>query len=324
VIAEPRSIPSREPVREVWERSGDDLDLDASSDLQELDLANHPSYDRGRGGGDRRRRRSRIRVGEPLARGEEPVSRGREPIPRGGEPVSRSIIVPKPAEVVDLDNEVLLDEPAGTTPLPIRNPNREGRPEKVERGGRSAGRRERPPSEPPQVISVEMTEEEQDVYSFMGISPMILSTEPVRDPKSTIVAVALPGQSTRLPNGAAVALPPSRPPQVDEPQMDNVMAEVPEPEPEPMPLPNVEPEETPRVTRKVVTPRATRKVIPEAIPEVPPEVIPEAAPEVTPEVNVYTTPMLVSSPEAEEAAAAMEDAANPSRRRRRRSSTASG
>jgi ribonuclease E len=315
-IAEPRSIPSREPVREVWERSGDDLDLDASSDLQELDLANQPSYDRGRGGGDRRRRRSRIRVGEPLARGEEPVSRGREPIPRGGEPISRSI-VPKPADVVDLDNEVLLDEPAGTTPLPIRNPNREGRPEKVERGGRSAGRRERPPAEPPQVISVEMTEEEQDVYSFMGISPMILSTEPVRDPKSTIVAVALPGQSTRLPNGAAVALPPPRPTQVDEPQEDALEAEAPEPEP----IFNVEPEVTP----KVIIPKATPRVIPKvAAPQVTDEVPPEVSPEVPPEVNVYATPMLVSSPEAEEAAAAMEDAANPSRRRRRRSSTASG
>jgi ribonuclease E len=59
-----------------------------------------------------------------------------------------------------------------------------------------------------------MTEEEQDVYSFMGISPLILSTEPVKDPKSIIVAVALPGQSTRMPNGASVMLPPPPKPNV--------------------------------------------------------------------------------------------------------------
>jgi ribonuclease E len=168
----------RDAGREVWEKPDDEFD--SSPDLQELNLENHPSYERGRGG-DRRRRRSRIRVGEP-------------PIARGG-------AVPKP-ELVSEVSEAPAEEVSTPTPLPTRNPNREARPEKVDRGGRNA-RRDRPPAEPPQVIAVEMTEEEQDVYSFMGISPLILSTEAVRDPKSTIVAVALPGQSTRTPNSIA-------------------------------------------------------------------------------------------------------------------------
>jgi ribonuclease E len=236
-INESRSYPSREPAREVWERSGDDLDLDASPDLQELDLANHPSYDRGRGG-DRRRRRSRIRVGEPMSREDAPPPRSREPISRN--------TLPKPAATVDLDLEpdVAVDEPPTATPLPIRNPNREGRPEKVDRGGRSAGRRERPPAEPPQIISVEMTEEEQDVYSFMGISPLILATEPVKDPKSTIVAVGLPGQTSRMPNG--VSMPSDQPPiqevaaddleEAPEPEEQPIFDFEPEPEPEPEPI----------------------------------------------------------------------------------------
>lgn len=192
-IAEHRSLPSREPAREVWEKPGDDLDLDSSADLQELDLANHPSYSPSRGN-ENRRRRGRVRVGEPVSRN----------------PVSRIA----PAEVVNddpdepLHQDIVVEEIPTPTPLPTRNPNREARPEKAA-NGRSA-RRERPPAEPPQIVSVEMTEEEQEVYSFMGISPLILSTEPIKDPKSIIVAVALPGQSTRMPNGASVTLPPAK------------------------------------------------------------------------------------------------------------------
>jgi ribonuclease E len=280
-FTEPRSLPSREPAREVWERSGDDLDLDASPDLQELDLANHPSYDRGRGG-DRRRRRSRIRVGEPMAREDAP--------PRSREPIGRNTL-PKPAVVVDLDAETdgAVDEPVITagTPLPIRNPNREGRPEKVERGGRSSGRRERPPAEPPQIVSVEMTEEEQEVYSFMGISPLILSVEPVKDPKSTIVAVALPGQSGRMPNG--VTLPSELSFQ------ESIPEDVPElPEVEAIDEPD-EPDEQPEFSLSEV----------------------EAAPR-------YAPPVLVSSaPEPEDMTESGAEAADPRRRRRRRSSSAS-
>jgi len=196
-IAEPRSLPTREPAREVWEKPGDDLDMDSSADLQELDLANHPSYSPSRGG-ENRRRRGRVRVGEPVSRS------------------TPSRVAPAEVANDDLgdssDHDIAIEETPVATPLPTRNPNREARPEKVA-NGRSA-RRERSPAEPPQVISVEMTEEEQDVYSFMGISPLILSTEPVKDPKSIIVAVALPGQSTRMPNGASVMLPPPPKPNV--------------------------------------------------------------------------------------------------------------
>jgi ribonuclease E len=293
-IAEPR-FPSREQSREVWEKPGEDLDMDASSDLQELDLANHPSYAPSRNGENRRRRGGRVRVGEPI------VARGAVNRIAPAETVNDEM---RDRAVETPNGLAAIDESAITTgtPLPTRNPNREARPEKVERGGRGA-RRDRPPAEPPQMISVEMTEEEQDVYSFMGISPLILSTETVKDPKSLIVAVALPGQSTRMPNGVSVGLPSARSHEAE-------VASVDEPE-------GGDREED------------------EAVPQEAPKLY--LAPEVTPS---YTAPILVKSVappvQAEEMAAEAESAEvesaeaesaedgvdNTRRRRRRRSSTA--
>jgi ribonuclease E len=54
--------------------------------------------------------------------------------------------------------------------------------------------------EPPEVIVVEMTEEEQDVYSLIGISPLVLIDREPKDPRNVIVQVALPGQEPRAAN----------------------------------------------------------------------------------------------------------------------------
>jgi ribonuclease E len=68
--------------------------------------------------------------------------------------------------------------------------------------------------EPPEVIVVEMTEEEQDVYSLIGISPLVLIDREPKDPRNVIVQVALPGQEPR----AANALTPKS--SVDAPNFD--------------------------------------------------------------------------------------------------------
>lgn len=54
--------------------------------------------------------------------------------------------------------------------------------------------------EPPELIVVEMTEEEQDVYSLIGISPLVLVDREVKDPRNVIVTVALPGQAPKMAN----------------------------------------------------------------------------------------------------------------------------
>ena len=46
----------------------------------------------------------------------------------------------------------------------------------------------------PEVITVEMTPEEQEVYALMGISPLVRLNRQVKNPKSAIVNVKLPGQ----------------------------------------------------------------------------------------------------------------------------------
>ncbi|MBW4657246.1 MAG: Rne/Rng family ribonuclease [Drouetiella hepatica Uher 2000/2452] len=179
-------------LRDNWERSGErvtersnertheragfeqeNLDLDASADLQELDLTNHPNYQE-RSKDSRRRRRTRLKVGEPVIRGS---------------------VAPTLRSEIETEDEPL-PLPVIEEPAPVPRNVREPRPEKPERG-RTAARREKPVAEPPQVISVEMTPEEQEIYALMGISPMVLATEPIKDPKSAIISVTLPGQSIR-------------------------------------------------------------------------------------------------------------------------------
>ena len=45
-----------------------------------------------------------------------------------------------------------------------------------------------------------MTEEEQDVYSLIGISPLVLVDREIKDPRNVIVTVALPGQAPKIAN----------------------------------------------------------------------------------------------------------------------------
>jgi ribonuclease E len=40
-----------------------------------------------------------------------------------------------------------------------------------------------------------MTPEEQEVYAWMGISPLVLSQQEVKNPKSALISVVLPGQA---------------------------------------------------------------------------------------------------------------------------------
>ncbi|MDP8965558.1 MAG: hypothetical protein M3O33_16555, partial [Cyanobacteriota bacterium] len=52
-------------------------------------------------------------------------------------------------------------------------------------------------TEPPEVIAIEMSPEEQDVYALMGISPLVRLNREVKNPKSVILSVVLPGESNQ-------------------------------------------------------------------------------------------------------------------------------
>ena len=158
-----RGRESREPQRQT------DEEMDNSNDLQALDLLHHPSYQER--GNNRRRRRRRG--------GPEPATRSSSRSERGS---SSPTLSGRSAK----DN-------AGVVTT------RESRVEKTER----RSRREKTPSEPPEVVVVEMTPQEQDVYALMGISPLALSTATVKTPKTAIVNVALPGEGGKLLNTMA-------------------------------------------------------------------------------------------------------------------------
>ena len=317
--AETRSIPSREPresreqPRETWERTGDEFEADASSDLQELDLTNHPNYqERGRGGDRRRRRSTRMKVSEPALKG---------------------VVAPK-LEAETEEEPVALEEPTSSTPVRVAKEPRADKPERSR-----SGRREKQAAEPPQVISVEMTPDQQDVYALMGISPLVLCAETIKDPKSTIISIAAPGQAPRLLS--------ERPSEDSEAELEILApaaradADLEEPAPE-----QAEPKELPREVRQLsIAPPIRRSDLDNAAAALS-ELLPEAAsplfeakspkplkPEAAePEVAELDSEAEASDSAADagdeagdassEASEAGSEASDVRRRRRRRSSTA--
>lgn len=59
---------------------------------------------------------------------------------------------------------------------------------------RGRGRRGRGAERPVEHITVEMTQDEQDVYAWLGISPLVLKDTEVADLRSAVVTVTLPGE----------------------------------------------------------------------------------------------------------------------------------
>ncbi|KAM3099648.1 Rne/Rng family ribonuclease [Phormidesmis sp. 146-12] len=201
-----RSEPRRE-IPSVTEAFWDGDDAEPENGDQDLDLINHPSY-REQGRATNRRRRRRV--------GEEPIREGappREGLPREGPPregVSREVIraktvpweepvrhVPTPTPLPALVNR---NEPVVEPPEQLLMPEetsapREGRvlDDRRTRTGRRGA--VKPAAEPPESVYVEMTPEEQEVYAWMGISPLVLSTRELKNPKSATVIVTLPGQA---------------------------------------------------------------------------------------------------------------------------------
>ncbi|MBE9158263.1 ribonuclease E/G [Nodosilinea sp. LEGE 06152] len=158
-----------------------DTDIDGRPDLQELDLVNHPSYQDRSGRGNNRRRRRR----DPL-----PTTRsnGRDvPVVKEAGPPVPSLDVKEPAESVA---PVIISKTEDDK-VPTRGRGRTGGRSDVQ----SDPSRNRKPATSPQVVTVEMTPDEQRIYAMMGISPMVLSTQEVADPRNVVVSVVLPGQA---------------------------------------------------------------------------------------------------------------------------------
>ncbi|MCG8365849.1 MAG: Rne/Rng family ribonuclease, partial [Pseudanabaenales cyanobacterium] len=152
----PSSLPTAIP-----ERCHDDLE--PHQDLQELDLLNHPNYQERSGAKGRSRHRRRRASDSPALRN------------------SARLELERVANLTETPDHRVAEEAEATV---------------VPKVGRSRnGRQEKKPVEPPEVISVEMTPDEQRIYAMMGISPLVLAHQAVKDPKTAIMNVVLPGQT---------------------------------------------------------------------------------------------------------------------------------
>jgi ribonuclease E len=183
-VREERSL---EPARAAWEAQNEGLDFDGNSSSS-LDLINHPSYqDLGNGA---RRRRSRQRLGE----GNLPV--------REEEPTRSKLRVPSVPSIADSRGEYLgvpgVRASSETFPIASTIGQRRDRDD-LERVRPARPELMKPMVEPPEVIAVEMTPEEQDVYALMGVSPLLLLDRTVKNPKNAIISVTLPGQGGTAP-----------------------------------------------------------------------------------------------------------------------------
>lgn len=210
-VAEPLVTPP--PVREVrafretpppdptWEARSEAVE-DTQADDQ-LGIMYHPDYQERTGPNNSRRRRRRPRFGEAPLREESSKSPVRISAPLPIVNHFRPGLVAEP-EGLSSEERITRTEEVGIPAVSgFRLPS-------ADETGLSAGEErlrgpkpERPKPakeiEPPEIISVEMTPEEQDVYALMGISPLVLINRPVKNPKSVIVSVSSPGESPQTP-----------------------------------------------------------------------------------------------------------------------------
>ncbi|MBD2441215.1 Rne/Rng family ribonuclease [Nostoc sp. FACHB-110] len=190
-------LPQREPrlpvarisePRESFDTFGDNFDNDA--DLSALNLMNHPSYHELGDNNKRNSRTRRKRIGINGANGRDeqrlaPNSLGFEN---------------------DTDLELDTDVDLGPTPeIPTPSIGKSGWTERVERNKVIKTEPVKPVVEPPEIRTVEMTLEEQDVFALMGVSPLVKLDREVKNPKSVIINIVQPGQGANTPLESSLA-----------------------------------------------------------------------------------------------------------------------
>jgi len=173
----PRLVESRETYEELETA----FNADSDNDQQDLELLNHPSYQElGDANNNRRRRRRRIEIGEGVGKDETRMP-------------SRLTLVNERESEIDTDPEL------PTTPEVILPAT--GKANWIDRERTKPAKPEPVKSvEPPEIVHVEMTPEEQEVYAEMGVSPLVRLNHAVKNPKSVILSITLPGE---LPPGSS-------------------------------------------------------------------------------------------------------------------------
>ncbi|MBG1267302.1 Rne/Rng family ribonuclease [Nostoc sp. WHI] len=223
---EPRQPSARIPEpRESYDGFGEAFDGDA--ELGNLNLINHPSYQELNDNKRRTRtRRSRISIN-----GFNGKDEGR------ANPLA---FVNEPELDVDVEPEL------GVTPeIPSPTLGKPGWSERVERIKVTKAEPVKPVVEPPEIRTVEMTFQEQDMFALMGISPLVKLDQEVKNTKSVIINVIQPGQAPTMPTESTSELTTAQKatpevivtripiPKVIEPEQKSLIEETTEPSDEP-------------------------------------------------------------------------------------------
>lgn len=278
------SVAAAEPYLEVFS------EFEVEENGQAMDLSFHPNYQEQSNNSRRRRRRRPSEILLKEERSEKGSTNG-------------------------INNEI---EPE---PEPSRIEEKRERPARLSKRGEDANAAKNIPVSERERVSVEMTPVEQEVYSLMGISPLILVDKEFKDPKSVIVSVKMAGETEADP--AAENLETTFIPEIIAP---------PPMEAEATPVAPVEEPETSEEggENRPLVRRRRRSTSGEASPEISPEIGTEATTEVTftPEPIAPETPVFLSEViplETGENAEVTEEQAEADtsvvRRRRRRSSS---
>jgi ribonuclease E len=150
------------------------------NEFANLNILNHPSYQEL--GENNKNRRTRRRL---IGRGEGSVK---------DEPRMPST----PMNLVNERDQDLEQESESSTSeisLPVIGKNNW-----IERTERNRPTKPEPVkptvAEPPEIVSVEMTPEEQEIYAMMGVSPLVHANRTVKNSRSLIINVVLPGQAS--------------------------------------------------------------------------------------------------------------------------------
>ncbi|MEH2416410.1 Rne/Rng family ribonuclease [Nostoc sp.] len=179
---EPRQPSARVPEpRETYDGFGEAFDGD--SELSNLNLINHPSYQE-LNDNKRRTRTRRSRIGINGLNGKDEAR-----------------VVPNPlAFVNEADLELDVEPELGVVPeIPSPTLGKPGWSERVERIKVTKAEPVKPVVEPPEIKTVEMSLQEQDMFALMGISPLVKLEQEVKNTKSVIINVIQPGQLPTTP-----------------------------------------------------------------------------------------------------------------------------
>ena len=253
------TVEPRQPVAENW----DTFEPEGIEGEDDFSLVNHPSYQEQNGVNKKRRRRlgrgAQEEVVRNVPRPTTSADLNRQSLPNAEattRPVGRNVVLPDPRGV-SLDRAVTTTLPPSAPPTRSNAPVRNNRnapatlvssdfsPTELEAfvtdtpPADSYGEVEtdtendnkpqrvkpvRPTIEPPEVVSIEMSELEKETYAWMGISPLVKTGQELKNPKTAIVTIVPPG--TLPPEAIFVPQPKPTVEDVEEAEIESVDSDI--------------------------------------------------------------------------------------------------